>query len=173
MSGSEGDWQHNRDRDSLQCQHIIRDQIRWHDEAGAALIVTLQWQVVIQLLMQYKAFLRLVDWFNTDLLLVNEYSSCSLIGWCNIILLSYWLVQDNNDLWLVDRYQALVTPISSAGVMDMSRVMQSVRITRPSYRQHALATVTAVLVTVIIVGLVLSVYRQVSWESELVCRVNW
>jgi len=60
------------------------------------------------------------------------------------------------------RYQALVTPISSAGVMDMSRVMQSVRITRPSYRQHALATVTAVLVTVIIVGLVLSVYRQ--WQ---------
>ena len=160
MSGSEGDWQHNRDRDSLQCQHIIRDQIRWHDEAGAALIVTLQWQVI-------NNYLVLIGWL--------EYLYWSLIGWWIwiFILFSDWLMEYNTDLQLVDRYQALVTPISSAGVMDMSRVMQSVRITRPSYRQHALATVTAVLVTVIIVGLVLSVYRQVSWESELVCRVNW
>ena len=74
--GSEGDWQHNRDRDSLQCQHIIRDQIRWHDEAGAALIVTLQWQVI-------NNYLVLLGWL--------EYLCCSLIGWWNIIRISDWL----------------------------------------------------------------------------------
>ena len=60
------------------------------------------------------------------------------------------------------RYQVLVTPILH-GVMMTSSVLQSVHLTRPSYSQHALAFLTAILVTIMIVGVILSVYRQ--WQS--------
>ena len=60
------------------------------------------------------------------------------------------------------RYQVLVTPILQ-GVMMTSNILQSVHLTRPSYGQHALAFLMAILVTVFIVGAILSVYKQ--WQS--------
>ena len=43
------------------------------------------------------------------------------------------------------------------------RALQSVYLTRPSYSQRALAAVTAVLFTVLLVGVILSLYKQ--WQT--------
>ena len=45
---------------------------------------------------------------------------------------------------------------------------QSVYLVRPSYRQQRLAAVCAVLVTLLIIGTVLSVYRQWQLVAEQV-----
>ena len=55
------------------------------------------------------------------------------------------------------RYQALVTPQGS------DQRLLSARLTRPSYTQTALAFVTAILVTLLMVGVLLTIYRQ--WHS--------
>ena len=57
------------------------------------------------------------------------------------------------------RYQVLVTPVVS-GVMVTDMVLQSVFLTRPSYGQRALAFVTAVLVTVLLVGIILRCHNS-------------
>ena len=57
------------------------------------------------------------------------------------------------------RYQALVTPLAS----DTGLRMRSARLTRPSYTQTALAFITAILVTLLMVGVLLTIYRQ--WHS--------
>lgn len=59
------------------------------------------------------------------------------------------------------RYQLLVTPLKGGKVAGP--VMSSCYLTRPDYGQHALATITAILVTVLIVGLVLTLYRR--WQA--------
>ena len=60
------------------------------------------------------------------------------------------------------RYQVLVTPVVS-GYM-VTDMVQSVFLTRPSYGQKALSFVTAVLVTVLLVGVILSIFKQ--WRSK-------
>jgi len=60
------------------------------------------------------------------------------------------------------RYQAKVTPIVS-GKMKTDRALLSVYLNRPNYSQRALAAVTAVLFTVLIVGVILSLYKQ--WQA--------
>jgi hypothetical protein len=59
------------------------------------------------------------------------------------------------------RYQLLVTPLKGGKVAGP--VLSSCYLTRPDYGQHALATITAILVTVLIVGLVLTLYRR--WQA--------
>ena len=39
---------------------------------------------------------------NTNLWLVNSYKFWSMIGQCNTILISVWLIHKNTNLWLVD-----------------------------------------------------------------------
>ena len=55
------------------------------------------------------------------------------------------------------RYQAVVT------LQGSDLVITSARLTRPSYTQTALAFVTAILVTLLIVGIILTLYRQ--WHN--------
>ena len=59
------------------------------------------------------------------------------------------------------RFQLLVTPLKSGVVMGPA--LTSCYLTRPDYGQHALAIVTAILVTVLIVGMVLTLYRR--WHA--------
>jgi len=60
------------------------------------------------------------------------------------------------------RYQVKVTPIIS-GTLMTDRALQSVYLTRPSYSQRALAAITAILFTVLLVGVILSLYKQ--WQT--------
>merc|ERR1712106_1233719 len=59
------------------------------------------------------------------------------------------------------RFQLLVTPLKDGKVVGP--VLYSCYLTRPDYGQHALAIVTAILVTVLIVGIVLTLYRR--WQA--------
>jgi len=59
------------------------------------------------------------------------------------------------------RFQLLVTPLSNGKVSGP--VMNSCYLIRPDYGQHALAIITAILVTVLIVGMVLTLYRR--WQA--------
>ena len=59
------------------------------------------------------------------------------------------------------RFQLLVTPLKEGKVSGP--VLYSCYLIRPDYGQHALAIVTAILVTVLIVGMVLTLYRR--WQA--------
>ena len=59
------------------------------------------------------------------------------------------------------RYQVLVSPVVNSLVQET--VLRSVFFNRPSYGQHTLAVITAILVTFLVSGLVLSLYRQ--WQT--------
>jgi len=59
------------------------------------------------------------------------------------------------------RFQLLIKPVQNGLVVGP--VLSSCYLTRPDYGQHALAIVTAILVTVLIVGLVLTLYRR--WQA--------
>ena len=49
------------------------------------------------------------------------------------------------------------------GTLMTDRALQSVYLTRPSYSQRALAAITAILFTVLLVGVILSLYKQ--WQT--------
>ena len=59
------------------------------------------------------------------------------------------------------RYQVLATPLTAAG--RPLAVLTGVPLTRPSYTHTTLAFVTAVLVTLLLVGAILTLYRQ--WQT--------
>jgi len=59
------------------------------------------------------------------------------------------------------RFQLFVTPLKDGVVVGPA--LSSCYLTRPDYGQHALAIVTAILVTVLIVGIVLTLYRR--WQA--------
>ena len=59
------------------------------------------------------------------------------------------------------RFQLIVTSLKDGVVVGP--VLSSCYLTRPDYGQHALAIVTAILVTVLIVGIVLTLYRR--WQA--------
>jgi len=58
-------------------------------------------------------------------------------------------------------YQVLLYPIVNSQVQE--RVLRTVFFTRPSYSQHTLSVITAILVTILLSGLILSIYRQ--WQT--------
>ena len=59
------------------------------------------------------------------------------------------------------RYQILASPIINSRVQD--RVLRSVFFNRPDYGQHTLTLITAILVTILVTGIILSLYRQ--WQA--------
>jgi len=59
------------------------------------------------------------------------------------------------------RFQILVTPMKDG--LLVGSVLTSCYLTKPDYGQHALAIITAILVTVLIVGIVLTLYRR--WHA--------
>ena len=59
------------------------------------------------------------------------------------------------------RFQVLVSPIVNSRVQD--RVLRSVFFNRPNYGQHTLTLITAILVTILVTGIILSLYRQ--WQA--------
>ena len=59
------------------------------------------------------------------------------------------------------RFQLIVTPLKDG--VPVGPALSSCYLTRPDYGQHALAIVTAILVTVLIVGIVLTLYRR--WQA--------
>ena len=59
------------------------------------------------------------------------------------------------------RYQVLVSPIIHSRLKG--RVLRSVFFNRPNYGQHTLTLITAILVTILVTGMILSLYRQ--WQA--------
>ena len=59
------------------------------------------------------------------------------------------------------RYQVLVSPIINSRVQG--RVLRSVFFNRPNYGKHTLTLITAILVTILVTGIILSLYRQ--WQA--------
>jgi len=59
------------------------------------------------------------------------------------------------------RFQLLVTPMKNGKLIGT--VLYSGYLTKPDYGQHTLAIITAILVTVLMVGIVLTLYRR--WQA--------
>ena len=59
------------------------------------------------------------------------------------------------------RFQVLVSPIINSRVQQ--RVLRSVFFNRPNYGRQTLTLITAILVTILLTGIILSLYRQ--WQA--------